>query len=97
MEECEALCNRLVIMVKGQFVCVGQSQQLKQRFGAGYDINLKLNPERSNNDVEKIKSYLESSLECELRDEHVVSNKNYFPFKFIIKKKVFCYYNLYFI
>lgn len=73
MEECEALCNRLVIMVKGQFVCIGQSQQLKQRFGAGYDINLKLNPERSNSDVEKIKNDLESTLECELRDEHVVS------------------------
>lgn len=71
MEECEALCNRLVIMVKGQFVCIGQSQQLKQRFGAGYDINLKLNPERSNSDVEKIKNDLESTLECELRDEHV--------------------------
>ena len=73
MEECEALCNRLVIMVKGQLVCIGPSQQLKQRFGAGYDINIKLNPERSDKDVENIKKDVENSLDCELRDEHVVN------------------------
>ncbi|CAB0039717.1 unnamed protein product, partial [Trichogramma brassicae] len=32
MEECEALCNRLSIMVGGKLVCIGPSQELKQRF-----------------------------------------------------------------
>ena len=73
MEECEALCNRLVIMVRGQLVCIGPSEQLKQRFGAGYDVNLKLRPDRSNTDVENVKKDIEEALECELRDEHVVS------------------------
>ena len=77
MEECEALCNRLVIMVKGQLVCIGPSEQLKHRFGAGFDINLKLNPERSNIDVENIKKDMKDVLECELRDEHVVSFNNH--------------------
>nr|XP_034183985.1 retinal-specific phospholipid-transporting ATPase ABCA4-like [Osmia lignaria] len=71
MEECEALCNRLVIMVKGQLVCIGASQELKQRFGAGYDIHVKLNPNRSDDDVSNIKSIMESSLTCEIRDENL--------------------------
>lgn len=72
MEECEALCNRLVIMVKGQLVCVGASQELKQRFGAGYDIHIKLNPSRTDDDVSAIKRIVESSLSCEIRDENLV-------------------------
>ncbi|XP_076238688.1 ATP-binding cassette sub-family A member 17 isoform X2 [Calliopsis andreniformis] len=71
MEECEALCNRLVIMVKGQLVCIGASQELKQRFGAGYDIHIKLKPSRSDNDVRDIKQIMESSLMCEIRDENL--------------------------
>lgn len=73
MEECEALCNRLVIMVKGQFVCIGPSEQLKQRFGAGFDISIKLNPSRSAKDVLNVKEEMLEALECELRDEHVVN------------------------
>ncbi|XP_051164051.1 phospholipid-transporting ATPase ABCA3-like [Leptopilina boulardi] len=71
MEECEVLCNRLVIMVNGQFVCIGPSEQLKQKFGAGFDINIKLNPERTDEDVQNIKKEIENLLECEHRDEHV--------------------------
>ncbi|XP_070561206.1 phospholipid-transporting ATPase ABCA3-like isoform X2 [Ptychodera flava] len=42
MEECEALCTRLVIMVNGQFKCLGSTQHLKSRFGRGYTIILKV-------------------------------------------------------
>lgn len=31
MEECEALCTRLAIMVKGQFRCLGSLQHIKNR------------------------------------------------------------------
>lgn len=31
MEECEALCSRLAIMVKGQFRCLGSLQHIKNR------------------------------------------------------------------
>lgn len=72
MEECEALCNRLVIMVKGQLVCVGASQELKQRFGAGYDIHIKLNPGRSDSDVSSIKRIMRTTLTCDIRDENLV-------------------------
>ena len=32
MEECEALCGRLAIMVNGRFRCMGSIQHLKNRF-----------------------------------------------------------------
>ena len=33
MEECEALCTRLAIMVNGQFKCLGGIQHLKTKLG----------------------------------------------------------------
>ncbi|CAG7785272.1 unnamed protein product, partial [Allacma fusca] len=40
MEECEALCTRAVIMANGKFECMGSTQHLKNRFGAGYMLTV---------------------------------------------------------
>uniref|UniRef100_A0A4W6EYE2 ATP binding cassette subfamily A member 12 n=1 Tax=Lates calcarifer TaxID=8187 RepID=A0A4W6EYE2_LATCA len=42
MEECEALCSRLAIMVKGQFRCLGSLQHIKNRFGSGFTVKMYL-------------------------------------------------------
>ena len=42
MEECEALCTRLAIMVNGRFQCLGSTQHLKAKFGEGYSLILKI-------------------------------------------------------
>ena len=42
MEECEALCSRLGVMVAGKLRCLGSTQQLKDKFGKGYSILLRL-------------------------------------------------------
>ncbi|XP_038576238.1 uncharacterized protein abca12 isoform X3 [Micropterus salmoides] len=42
MEECEALCSRLAIMVKGQFRCLGSLQHIKNRFGNGFTVKMYL-------------------------------------------------------
>jgi len=41
MEECEALCTRIAIMVNGQFKCLGSLQHLKSRFGGYVSLMLK--------------------------------------------------------
>jgi ABC-type multidrug transport system ATPase subunit len=41
MEECEALCPRLGIMANGRLRCLGSAQHLKNKFGQGYQIELK--------------------------------------------------------
>nr|XP_023023597.1 ATP-binding cassette sub-family A member 3-like [Leptinotarsa decemlineata] len=42
MEECEALCTRLAIMVNGNFRCLGSTQHLKNKFAEGYTLTIKL-------------------------------------------------------
>ncbi|XP_037074307.1 ATP-binding cassette sub-family A member 3-like [Pollicipes pollicipes] len=42
MEECEALCTRLAIMVNGEFRCMGSPQHLKSKFGQGYTLLIKV-------------------------------------------------------
>ncbi|XP_063839916.1 phospholipid-transporting ATPase ABCA3-like isoform X2 [Scylla paramamosain] len=42
MEECEALCTRLAIMVNGKFRCLGSPQHLKSKFSEGYSIILRV-------------------------------------------------------
>ncbi|XP_037680076.1 phospholipid-transporting ATPase ABCA7 isoform X3 [Choloepus didactylus] len=42
MEECEALCTRLAVMVNGRFRCLGSAQYLKGRFGAGHTLTLRV-------------------------------------------------------
>ncbi|XP_054847700.1 ATP-binding cassette sub-family A member 13 [Eublepharis macularius] len=45
MEECEALCTRLAIMVNGSFKCLGSPQHIKNRFGNGYSVKMWLSKE----------------------------------------------------
>lgn len=42
MEECEALCTRLAIMVNGTFKCLGSTQHLKNKFSEGYMLTIKV-------------------------------------------------------
>lgn len=42
MEECEALCPRIGIMANGRLRCLGSAQQLKNKFGQGYQVELKV-------------------------------------------------------
>jgi ABC-type multidrug transport system ATPase subunit len=47
MEECEALCSRIGIMIAGNLSCIGSSQHLRSKFGNSYQVEVKL----KNNDV----------------------------------------------
>jgi len=40
MEECEALCSKIGIMVDGYFRCLGSGQHLKNKFGKGYQVEI---------------------------------------------------------
>ena len=42
MTECEALCTRIAIMLNGKFACLGSSQHLKNKFGLGYTLKVKV-------------------------------------------------------
>ncbi|MGH0173668.1 UNVERIFIED_CONTAM: hypothetical protein FKN15_075354 [Acipenser sinensis] len=70
MEECEALCTRLAIMVNGQFKCLGSPQHLKSKFGSGYTLLAKMRVVEEQ-DLQRLKDFIESTFhESVLKDEH---------------------------
>ncbi|KAH9376729.1 hypothetical protein HPB48_010975 [Haemaphysalis longicornis] len=42
MQDCEVACDRMCVMVKGQMVCLGTLQRLKDKFGKGCTIQFVL-------------------------------------------------------
>jgi len=42
MEEAEALCSRVVIMVNGVFRCLGPVEHLKKMYGQGFDFHVRI-------------------------------------------------------
>lgn len=43
MEEAEALCTKMGIMVKGGiFKCFGSSQHIKNKYGIGFEVEIKV-------------------------------------------------------
>lgn len=73
MEECEALCTRLAVMVNGQFKCLGSPQHLKGKFGEGYTLLARVGPkdEYGIPDPQPLMNYIEEKFPCcVLKDVH---------------------------
>ena len=51
MEECEALCGRIGVMVDGTLRCLGPIQTLKSTYGQGYKLDLRLDSTHANPDA----------------------------------------------
>ncbi|XP_042350102.1 glucosylceramide transporter ABCA12 [Plectropomus leopardus] len=69
MEECEALCSRLAIMVKGQFRCLGSLQHIKNRFGSGFTVKMYL--AKASCDAEAITGFMQRRFPSTyLKDQH---------------------------
>ena len=78
MEECEALCDRLAIMVNGQFQCFGNIPHLKNKFGQGFTVLLKLEKGAGENESElrRVREALLTRLsDAVIQDEHKVIMK----------------------
>ncbi|XP_072932012.1 phospholipid-transporting ATPase ABCA3-like [Epargyreus clarus] len=59
MEECEALCTRLTVMVNGRFQCLGTPQHLKNKFSQGFTLTIKMKMSESENDCTSTESSTE--------------------------------------
>ena len=53
MEEAETLCKRMAILVKGEFVCMGKADEIKEKYGYGFEIEVRIRP-LSEQNFEKI-------------------------------------------
>uniref|UniRef100_A0A8B9JBD8 P-type phospholipid transporter n=1 Tax=Astyanax mexicanus TaxID=7994 RepID=A0A8B9JBD8_ASTMX len=73
MEECEALCTRLAIMVNGTFKCLGTIQHLKYKFGDGYVVTMKIRAPKPglSPDLGPAEAFMDSSFPgCVQREKH---------------------------
>nr|KAF6365702.1 hypothetical protein mPipKuh1_000030 [Pipistrellus kuhlii] len=71
MEECEALCTRLAIMVQGQFKCLGSPQHLKSKFGSGYSLRAKVRSDGQQEALQEFKAFVDLTFPGSvLEDEH---------------------------
>ena len=69
MEEVEALCDRIGIMISGELKCIGTSQHLKDKFVKGYRIVLTVKEVPNLHVVkESIKNYLNEQVSVRLND-----------------------------
>ncbi|KAM6179073.1 glucosylceramide transporter ABCA12 isoform 2-T2 [Rhynchocyon petersi] len=70
MEECEALCTRLAIMVNGRFQCIGSLQHIKSRFGRGFTVKVHLKNNRVS--MEALTKFMQLHFpKTYLKDQHL--------------------------
>ena len=76
LEEVEALCNAIGIMVAGRLRCLGSIQHLKHRFSDMYHLDLNTRETHT----ERVKRYVEQTFpQCVLEEEHAVRLKYGLP------------------
>jgi len=63
MEECEVLCTRLAVMVNGRLRCLGSTQHLKNKFGDGYTMIVRMRSDVIERDVMTIKQFITRRLQ----------------------------------
>ncbi|XP_060028821.1 phospholipid-transporting ATPase ABCA3-like isoform X2 [Erinaceus europaeus] len=90
MEDCEALCTRLAIMVQGKFKCLGSPQQLKNKFGNIYNLIVKIKYGDDDNMLTELKKFIATAFPGSvLKQEHQGIFHYYIPRKEVHLGKVF--------
>ncbi|XP_044533338.1 phospholipid-transporting ATPase ABCA3-like, partial [Gracilinanus agilis] len=93
MEECEALCTRLAIMVNGRFKCLGSPQHLKSKYGSGYTLLAKIkstSPKERDLAIQEFKIFVQTKFPgSRLKDEHQGMVHYHLPKENLTWSKVF--------
>uniref|UniRef100_G1LAT0 ATP-binding cassette sub-family A member 3 n=1 Tax=Ailuropoda melanoleuca TaxID=9646 RepID=G1LAT0_AILME len=90
MEECEALCTRLAIMVNGRFKCLGSPQHLKNKFGNAYTLTAKIKFGNNEDKLQKFKEFMAATFPGNIiHQEHRGIISYYIPKEEICWGKVF--------
>lgn len=77
MEEADALCGRIAIMVKGQLRCIGTSAHLKNKYGDGFTLELKLVDGTGPAGVTAIKEFMTATFHSPLLTEEYAGRLAY--------------------
>lgn len=58
MEECEVLCTRLAVMVNGRLHCLGSAQHLKNKYGDGYTVSIRMKAPNGDREVSAVRRFV---------------------------------------
>merc|ERR1711871_737479 len=67
LDECEALCNQVVVMVGGKLKCLGNIQHLKSRFGKTYTVEIKVGDEEG---IPQLEAFVTNELYGYVEEQH---------------------------
>jgi len=74
MEEAEAMCLRIGILVNGQFVAIGSCEQIKNRYYRHFILTIKVTPGYRFENLEKIKEIMNEIFPTiKLKETYLVS------------------------
>lgn len=71
MDECEALCTKIGIMVKGQFRCLGSVQHLKNKYSNGFVLTIKIGKDDADLVIEIQNRVLQAFPSAELKEKYL--------------------------
>ena len=96
MEEAETLCQRMGIMVNGEFKCLGSCNYIKEKYGYGYELNVTikgLNEEILKEYLnEKYENYYKNNINLEINKSNynnVLNEINKNNFEYLLNEKSF--------
>jgi len=89
MDECEILCSRLGIMSKGQFQCLGYIQDLKNKFGNGYSIYIKINSNDNYQNLINLYNYFKNKIKIKIKINHQTESTIIFQTDYSSPAKLF--------
>ncbi|XP_049760992.1 phospholipid-transporting ATPase ABCA3-like [Elephas maximus indicus] len=78
MEECEVLCTRLAIMVKGKLMCLGSPQHLKNKFGQLYILKVKVKPDMNKDKLDDLKNFISTTFPGSVINQETQRVINYY-------------------
>ena len=74
MDEAETLCKKMGIMINGEFACYGKPNEIKEKYGKGYEISIRIKPNNNRN----------KKILLKIIDKNILVNKN--NYEKILKK-----------
>nr|APD26547.1 ATP-binding cassette transporter subfamily A member 3-like X1 protein [Brachionus koreanus] len=81
MEECEALCDKLGIMLNGQLQCLGTIPEIKSKYGDGYRLIVKCHhSDQLENDIVRLENFIKAKFQ-----NSYLEDRQYETLFFIIK------------
>ena len=71
MDEAETLCKRMGIMVNGEFVCLGTANEIKEKYGYGFEADVRIKPMTQEQQIDLLDKYDDLDINLKVNNGNV--------------------------